>query len=97
CKDKHCATLFFKRTTPWKDEWVGAVDMLNSNKGMMILHFGKEGYLELEALLYDKYPYKKEVKRVLGGNFSQPSEAEFALLDQYFKDLETADMDMILV
>lgn len=45
--------------------------------------------------MYEKFPYQAEIKRVLKGNFSPPSNKELLLLENYFKDLGQGNMKTI--
>ena len=60
CKDKGCATVYLKSRTPWKESIQG-IYFFDTNKGMFIIHVEENGFLEFEALLYEQYPYKKEI------------------------------------
>lgn len=68
----HCATLYFKTNPKYKE----ALDCqgLGSSKGargIIHLYFYKKNLFEIEALMYPNFPFEKEVKRVLSGNFSE--------------------------
>jgi hypothetical protein len=82
----HCATLYFKTNPKYKE--VVDCQGLGSSKGargIIHLYFYKKNLFEIEALLHPSFPFEKEVKRVLNGDFSEPSKAEFKELDKFFK------------
>jgi len=60
CKEKDCATVYLKRIKPWKEEKLGVYDY-NTNKGYILIHLDDNGFLEIEALCFEKYPYKQEI------------------------------------
>lgn len=63
CTQCDCATvtLKLKKRRKWAKNLEGVSISPSTNKGILILHFFKKGYLELEAICYDRYPYKKEI------------------------------------
>ena len=90
CGQQDCATLYLKSSRKWKKELEG-VDILCTNKGVVLLHFEQRGYFKLEALDYVAYPYKTEIERVLRGDFSKPTQEEKEALEDYFKGLHKAE------
>ena len=86
CGQEDCATLYLKNRRKWKKIPLG-VEIVNTNKGVVLLHFGQRGHLKLEALDYVAYPYKSEIERVTRGDFSKPTQEEKEALSDYFKEL----------
>ena len=62
CKQKDCATVYLKSKKPFKKESTG-INIFNTNKGFFVVHILDDGFFEFEALLYKKYPYKKEIDK----------------------------------
>lgn len=96
CGDSDCATVMLKRDKDWKDE-IKDSHFINTTKGMVIVHFLDNGFFELEALMYDNYPYKQELERVFNGDFSSPNKLELDALDEYFADLITKEIHTIII
>ena len=96
CKEKDCATVYLKRSKEWKPELLGSY-LITTSKGIVILHFSKNGSLEIEALNYELYPYKYEIQRVLKGDYSPPNALEILLLEDYFLSLEKSQMQTIVI
>ena len=108
CGDLDCATLYLKKEKPWKEEFIGH-HIINTNKGMIIIHFIKEGYMQLEALGYENYPYKEEVANILKDrvsdieipikkrNYKEITTLGKKAIDLYFNDLEYEKMETIYV
>ncbi|NBK98916.1 MAG: hypothetical protein EOM50_13015 [Erysipelotrichia bacterium] len=96
CQQKDCSTFYLKRSKEWSEEAQGAY-LIDSSKGITIIHLGKKGYMEVEALMYDDFPYRAELKRVLKSNFKDPAPKEYAKLDAYFSDLASGDMQTIVL
>ena len=96
CTDKDCATVYLKRVKEWDKKMQGS-RLINTTKGLIILHFYEDGYFEVEALCYKKYPYKQEIQRVLKGDFSSPRASELKLLEEYFSDLKEKKMGEVII
>ena len=96
CGDKDCGTFTLKRNKEWKVKVPNAY-IIDTSKGVVIIHLLKQGYMEVEAIMYDDFPYKSELKRVLKGNFKTPSKKEYAHLNAYFSDIAPRDMQTIVV
>lgn len=96
CGDNDCGTFTLKRNEEWGGELPDSY-IIDTSKGVVIIHLLKNGYMEIEAIMYDHFPYKPELKRVLQGNFKAPSKKECAQLDAYFSDIAPGDMKTIVV
>lgn len=91
CGQEDCATLYLKNRRKWKKELEG-MEIFNTNKGVVLLHFEQRGHFKLEALDYVAYPYKMEIKRVLRGDFSKPTQEEKEVLADYFRELHKKEI-----
>jgi hypothetical protein len=96
CGEKDCATVYMKNKKDWDKNLLGCHECINTNKGIIILHFQEHGLFELEALQYEKFPYRNEVVKIL------KKETSFVVserdeLQSYFKGLCTEDMQTILL
>ena len=100
CGQKDCATVYLKSKKPFKEEIQGA-NIIETNKGFFIVHILEDGYFEFEALLYKKYPYKKEIDKFFNKKrkidkklpkiktkVKKISDKNMKKIDDYFKDLE---------
>lgn len=96
CGDIDCATVMLKRKKDW-DEEIKDSNIINTNKGFIVVHFLDNGWFELEALMYEKYPYRDEIKRVLNGDFSPPRESELIELEEYFQDLNEEELNVVVI
>ena len=107
CKDKGCATVYLKSRTPWKES-VQGIYIFDTNKGMFIIHVEENGFLEFEALLYEQYPYKKEIdtflkyEKAIHDSFPRQKKSIKSLtkknkqmLHKYFRNLEHKHMNTI--
>ena len=107
CGQKDCATVYLKSKKPFKEEIQGA-NIIETNKGFFIVHILEDGYLEFEALLYEKFPYKNEIdkyfhkqkkinqivpiKRKIVKKLSKKDKEN---LHRYFKDLKFREPNII--
>ena len=96
CKEKDCATVYLKRAKEWKAEQLGSY-FITTSKGIVIFHFSKNGFMEVQALNYELYPYKYEIQRVLKGDYMEPNALEILLLEDYFLSLEQLQMQTIII
>ena len=100
CGQKDCATVYLKSKKPFKEESTG-INIFNTNKGYIIVHILDDGFFEFEALLYKKYPYKKEIDKFFNKKrkidkklpkirtkVKKISDKNMKKIDDYFKDLE---------
>ena len=94
CNQKDCATVYLKRAKPWTEEQEGVYDYF-TNKGLLLFHINENGYFELEALEYEKFPYRQEVISLLYKKPKKNSRQKknlslenLASLDKYFKGLK---------
>lgn len=107
CKQKDCATVYLKSKKPFKEESTG-INIFNTNKGFFVVHILDDGFFEFEALLYKKYPYKKEIDKFfdkkrkidkklpkIKSNIKQISDKNMKKIDDYFKDLEFLEPNII--
>ena len=107
CKQKDCATVYLKSKKPFKEESTGK-NIFNTNKGYIIVQILDDGFFEFEALLYKKYPYKKEIDKFFNKNrkidkkvpkikskVKKISDKNMKKIDDYFKDLESLEPNII--
>ncbi|MGJ0313332.1 hypothetical protein [Aliarcobacter cryaerophilus] len=107
CKQKDCATVYLKSKKPFKEESTG-INIFNTNKGFFVVHILDDGFFEFEALLYKKYPYKKEIdkffdkkrkinKKVpkIRTKVKKISDKNMKKIDDYFKYLEFLELNII--
>jgi hypothetical protein len=107
CKQKDCATVYLKSKKPFKKE-SSRINIFNTNKGYIIVHILDDGFFEFEALLYKKYPYKKEIDKFFNKNrkidkklpkiktkVKKISDKNMKKIDDYFKDLEFLEPNII--
>lgn len=95
CGDKDCATVTLKRAKPWKKKIEGSHHWINTNKGFIIIHFSKQGFLEVEALNYETFPYKKEIDKFFKSHCKLKSTLDKRAIDSYFSDLKNEEMNII--
>lgn len=107
CKQKDCATVYLYSKKPFKEDSTG-INIFNTNKGYIIVHILDEGYFEFEALLYKKYPYKKEIDKFFNKNrkidkkvpklknkIKKISDKDMKKIDDYFNDFEILEPNII--
>ena len=107
CGQKDCATVYLKSKKPFKEESTG-INIFNTNKGFFVVHILDDGFFEFEALLYKKYPYKKEIDKFFNKNrkidkkipkiktkVKEISDKNMKKIDDYFKDLEFLEPNII--
>lgn len=58
CGQKDCATVTLKRKKPWKDSHS---HQIATGQRIVIIHYGRKGFLQIEAIMYDDFPHKKEI------------------------------------
>ena len=92
-----------KRSKPWAEDLEGAY-VFDTNKGIILIHLQENGYLEIEALLYDKYPYKQEILDLFykkpKKNINRKKSLSFenlASLDNYFNGLIDKDICTVIL
>ena len=107
CKQKDCATVYLKSKKTFKKEST-RINIFNTNKGYIIVHILDDGFFEFEALLYKKYPYKKEIDKFfdkkrkidkklpkIRTKVKKISDKNMKKIDDYFKDLEFLEPNII--
>ena len=107
CGQKDCATVYLKSKKPFKEESTG-INIFNTNKGYIIVHILDDGYFEFEALIYKKYPYKKEIDKFFNKKrkidkklpkiktkVKKISDKNMKKIDNYFIDLEFLEPNII--
>ncbi|MGJ0355107.1 hypothetical protein [Aliarcobacter cryaerophilus] len=107
CGQKDCATVYLKSKKPFKKE-SKRINIFNTNKGFFVVHILDDGFFEFEALLYKKYPYKKEIDKFFNKNrkidkklpkiktkVKEISDKNMKKIDDYFKDLEFLEPNII--
>ena len=97
CKQKDCATVYLKRNKEWDEDIVNKWSLIDTSKGLVILHFEENGYMEVESLCYNFFPYRHELKRIFDKDFSEPSQQEKNALKRYFKHLKSGNMPIITI
>lgn len=63
CNQSDCGTVYFQSNTEFNQELFGS-HCTGTSKGFVILHIEEDGYLELEVIDYEDYPYKEELKKL---------------------------------
>lgn len=96
CNDSECATVDFKRELSWDGE-VPTEYFANTTKGLIIFHLLQNGYMEMEAIMYDKYPYRNEIIRAFNSDFSKPSKKETLQLKKYFENVALEELPTVIV
>ena len=64
CKDKGCASFFIQSDRELEIKEDDGVYIYNSDKGMIVLEFFENGDIDVQALEYEHYPFKDELKEV---------------------------------
>jgi len=88
CKDSGCSTVYLRsdRLPILENDDEQYVETYNSDKGLIILHFYTNGHIEIEALEYDDYPFKDEVKSVFNGHhYKSTKEKAQRTVTEFFK------------
>ena len=81
----NCATVYFK-TNPKYEERLSCQGLASSsNDGLVHLYLYKKHLFEIECLIYPKFPFQEEVKRVLNNDFTAPKKEEWDLLNEFFR------------
>ena len=99
--------MYLKSKKPFKEDATG-INIFNTNKGYIIVHILDDGFFEFEALLYKKYPYKKEINKFFNKKrkidkklpkiktkVKKISDKNMKKIDDYFKDLEFLEPNII--
>ncbi|MDD2906641.1 MAG: hypothetical protein WBK95_07830 [Sulfurimonas sp.] len=94
CGQKDCATITCRYIKEWNEDLKGSWGV-NTNQGIIILHFLNKGIFELEAIDYEQFPYRSEVQRLLHKNYIKPTPKEYEKLDRYFKYLKEENMNVV--
>ena len=94
CRDPQCASIYLRRTKPWEDDITYSIF---TSKGVIILGFLENGGLDIQALMYDRFPYKKELTRIANSVITPSSIEEKQALDAYFDDLLHASNATVVV
>lgn len=110
CGQKDCATVVLKSKRPWKESIQDEVYFLNTNKGMIILHILENGFMEIEAICYEKYPYKKEIDKYLKNkmfihdfiprqrkNLKKLTKKDKQMLHKYFWNLKREKLNTVVI
>ena len=66
CQDSGCSTVYLRsdRLPVLEGDEDEYIETYNSDKGLIILHFNTNGNIEIEALEYDDYPFRDEVREL---------------------------------
>ena len=89
CHDSGCSTVYLRSdrlpVLEGDDEYI---ETYNSDKGLIILHFNTNGNIEIEALEYDDYPFRDEVRELYNeeNNYALESDLEVELQKQQLRD-----------
>ena len=107
CGQKDCATVYLKSKKTFKKE-SKRINIFNTNKGFFVVHILDDGFFEFEALLYKKYPYKKEIDKFFNKNrkidkkvpklknkIKKISDKDMKKIDDYFNDFEILEPNII--
>lgn len=97
CSQKNCSTVYLKRDAAWNEEVLGSSQIIDTSKGMVIFYCGHNGILEVEALLYNFFPYRYELDRIFSNDFTPASKNEKAAFRRYFKELKNGNMQTIVI
>ena len=88
CKDKGCASFFIQSDRELEIDEDDGVYIYNSDKGMIVLEFFENGDIDVQALEYEHYPFKEELKEV----FNQ-DEYQYALESDLEEELQQQKLD----
>lgn len=58
CGNENCSTVYLCSDRLPLSE---CVEFYNSKKGLIVMHFGANGDIEIEALDYENYPFRQEL------------------------------------
>jgi len=89
CHDSGCSTVYLRsERLPVLDGDDEYIETYNSDKGLIILHFYTNGNIEIEALEYDDYPFRDEVKALFNqeNDYALESDLEVELQKQLLRD-----------
>ena len=75
CEDKGCASFFIQSDRELEIDEDDGVYVYDSDKGTIILEFFENGDIDVQALEYEHYPFKDELKKV----FNQEEEIDYVL------------------
>ena len=86
CQDSGCSTVYLRsnRLPVLEGDEDEYIETYNSDKGLIILHFYTNGTIEIEALEYDVYPFRDEVRELYNqeNDYALESDLEVALQKQ---------------
>lgn len=99
CGQKDCATVALKRKNKrFKTESLG-IRHNNANDSMILIRIAKKGYIEVEALCSEKFPYKLEVDNFFKNKSKSKkksiSDLEKKAVHDFFKDYRQNNKDSI--
>jgi hypothetical protein len=58
CSNKNCSTVYLRSDNLNQPEYI---EIYNSYKGLIVMHFHISGDIEIEALEYENYPFRQEL------------------------------------
>ena len=91
CQDSGCSTVYLRSDRlPVLEGDDTYIETYNSDKGLIVLHFNTNGNIEIEALEYDDYPFRDEVRELYNeeNNYALESDLEVALQKQRLRNAE---------
>ena len=93
CQDSGCSTVYLRSDRLPVLEGAGDeyIEIYNSDKGLIVLHFYTNGTIEIEALEYDDYPFRDEVREVYNqeNDYTLESDLEVELQKQRLSDAKS--------
>lgn len=101
CGQKDCATVTLKRKGKrFRPESIGIYHN-NANDSMILIRIAKKGFIEVEALCSEKFPYKLEVNNFFKNKSESKkksiSDLEKKAVHDFFKDYRQDHKDSIKI
>jgi hypothetical protein len=98
CSNKNCSTVYLRSDNLNQPEYI---EIYNSYKGLIVMHFSANGCIEIEALEYENYPFKEELVKNYNACTTSTLDSDLILdaqhiVDDYFNG-EQAKLDLIVV
>ena len=91
CKDKGCASFFMTSDRELDLSADDGVYVYDSDKGTIVLEFFENGDIDVQALEYENYPFKDELKAVYDEDavkYALESDLEEELQEQKLREVQ---------
>lgn len=101
CGQKNCASVYLY-TEDKEADIFNSFHIYTTNKGLILINFYQENYIDFEALEYDFYPYHEQLLQFLDSEDKskldfQLLESDIKKLDEYFENLKFDQPNLIQV